>query len=178
MLGLPRMAKTLKAMVECEIVLLPAKIVPLLHRYERQVRRPELAARLALLITGLDAEALQQRWRLSNDDLRGAEAVLVVARLIAEFRLHEAAYRHPAALADGVEVAAVLSGWSNAGRLAVLEQLQALDVPRFPIGGNDLVAIGMTPGRDLGLTLNRLEHQWIESGFTLDRDALLAMARP
>lgn len=177
MLGLPRMAKTLKAMVECEIVSLPAKIVPLLHRYERQVRRPELTARLALLLTGLDAEALQQRWRLSNDDLRGAEAVLVVARLIADFRLHEAAYRHPAALADGVEVAAVLSGWSNAGRLAVLEQLQALDVPRFPIGGSDLIAIGMKPGRDLGLTLNRLESQWIESGFTLDQNALLAMAR-
>lgn len=177
MLGLPRIAKTLKAMVEAEIVSVPAKALPLLYRYERQVRRPEFSARLALLISLMEPEVLRQRWRLSNDDMRSVEAVLTVARLIAEFHLHEAAYRHPAALGDGVEVAAVLAGWSDAGRLAVLEQLQGIEVPLFPVGGGDLIGIGIRPGKEMGLLLDRLERRWIESGFTLDRDALLELAR-
>jgi len=74
-------------------------------------------------------------------------------------------------------VAASLSNWGDAGKLAVVEQLQRLDVPRFPIRGNDLVGLGMPPGRELGATLERLERAWIASGFTLDREALLEMAR-
>lgn len=177
MLGLPRVAKTLKAMVEGGIVDLPAKVLPLLHRYERQVRRPERAARLAILMSVMEPQDLQQRWRLSNDELRSADAVLAVARLIMEFRLHEAAYRHPAAVADGVEVAAVLSGWSDAGKLAVLDQLHGIEVPRFPVRGGDLIAIGLRPNKAMGRLLEGLEQAWIQSGFALDREALLARAR-
>lgn len=177
MLGLPRVAKTLKAMVEGAIIDLPAKVLPLLHRYERQVRRPERSARLALLLSMIEPQDLQQRWRLSNDELRSADAVLSVARLIVEFRLHEAAYRYPAAVADGVEVAAVLAGWSDAGRLAVLDQLQGIEVPRFPIRGGDLIGIGIRPNKAMGRLLEGLEQAWIQSGFALDKDALLAKAR-
>jgi len=116
-------------------------------------------------------------WRLSNDDIGTAEAILSAARLIAEFKLNEAAYRHPGALADGIDVAATLSNWGEAGKLAVLEQLQRLDVPHFPIRGSDLLNLGMLPGRELGEALERLERAWIESGFVLDRAALLGMVR-
>lgn len=177
MLGLPRVANTLKAMREAEILPVSAHAVKLLHSYERRVRRPEYSARLAILITEIGAERLQEMWRLSNDDIRTAEAILVAARLIADFRLNEAAYRHPAALADGIDVAATLSNWGDAGKLAVIEQLQRMDVPRFPIGGNDLVGLGMKPGRALGRELERLERAWIESGFALDRQALLGMVQ-
>ena len=175
MLALPRVANTLKAMVEAGLLSLPGTLPALLHTYERHARRPDFPARLALLLSGMGAEALRALWRLSNDDLRTAEAILTVARLLRDYKLHEAAYRHPAALGDGVEVAAVLADWGEAGKLAVREQLQDIDVPQFPVGGADLLGIGMKPGRLVGLELERLETAWIESGFVLDRAALLGM---
>lgn len=176
MLALPRVARTLKAMVEARIVSLPQPALALLHTHERQVRKPTLAARLALLMTAIEGEQLQHMWRLSNEDLRTARNVLAVARLIADFRLHEAAYRHPGALGEGVGVAATLAGWTEAGRLAVTEQLHAIEVPRFPVHGGDLIAQGMRPGPAVGERLDQLERLWIASGFTLDRAALLAPA--
>jgi len=177
MLALPRIATTLRAMREAEILLLPEAMIRLLHRYERRARRPEYPARLAILMSEIGAGRLRDMWRLSNDDIGTAEAILSVAQLLAEFRLNEAAYRQPGALTDGIEVAAALADWSDAGKLAVVEQLQRLDVPRFPLRGSDLIGVGMTPGPELGATLERLERAWIDSGFTLDRQAVLGMAR-
>ncbi len=177
MLALPRIANTLKAMREAQILELPEAMIRLLHGYERRVRKPEYAARLAILMSEIAADRLQAMWRLSNDDVGTAEAIGSAARLIAEFKLNEAAYRHPGALADGIDVAATLSNWGDAGKLAVVEQLQRLDVPRFPIRGNDLLGLGKQAGPELGAELERLERAWIESGFTLDRAALLAMAQ-
>ncbi|RYE47731.1 MAG: CCA tRNA nucleotidyltransferase [Hyphomicrobiales bacterium] len=175
MLALPRIANTLRAMREAEVLPLPEAMTRLLHGYERRARKPEYAARLAILMSEIGAERLQAMWRLSNDDIGTAEAILSAARLIGEFKLNEAAYRHPGALADGIDVAATLSNWGDAGKLAVVEQLRRLDVPHFPIRGNDLISLGMPPGRELGVELERLERAWIASGFALDRAALLAM---
>ena len=48
--------------------------------------------------------------------------------------------------------------------------------PKFPLKGADLQAIGMPAGPDMGKLLKRLEEDWIESGFRLDRGALLERA--
>ena len=40
-----------------------------------------------------------------------------------------------------------------------------------------LIAAGLKPGKALGAELERLERAWIESGFALDRKALLGMVR-
>lgn len=177
MLRLPRVGNTLAAMQRAEVLALPERAVRLLHTYERRARRPDLTARLAILMAVLPAKALQQAWRLSNDEIRTASAVLDAARLLGDFRVNEAAYQHPAALADGVEVAAVLSDWGEAGKDALREQLERLDVPRFPLSGDDLLKSGMRPGPALGAELERLERAWIESGFALDRQALLAQVK-
>jgi poly(A) polymerase len=176
MLALPRVALTLRAIVDAGILHLSQESVRLLHSYERRARRPDVAARLAVIMAEAGSRQLKSMWRLSNDDVVAAEAILDVARLLGEYAFNEAAYRHPAALADGIEVAAVLADWTDAGRLAVTEQLQSLNVPRFPLGGDDLMRLGMRPGKALGAELDRLEQLWIESGFTLDRHALLARA--
>ncbi len=173
MLTLPRVARTLKAMAAIGLPL-PVEALEPLQAYERRARRPDYGSRLALLFACSDAEALRVQWRLSNDDVQQAEGILAAAQLIGALRIHEAAYRYPAALAGAVEVAAVLSGWSEAGREAVLEQLSAMSVPQFPLTGSDLIAAGRRPGPELGQLLRRLETEWIESGFTLDRDDLLA----
>jgi tRNA nucleotidyltransferase/poly(A) polymerase len=49
--------------------------------------------------------------------------------------------------------------------------------PTFPLGGHDVMALGASKGPDLGQVLKRLEQEWIETGFSLDRDQLLAKAR-
>jgi len=177
MLGLPKVANTVTAMVRAGVLALPAEAMKLLTVYERNARRPNLTGRLAILMAVMPADLLQEIWRLSNDDIRTTSAVLTVARLLGEFRVNEAAYRHPAALADGVEVAAVLSDWGEAGKAALRDQLERLDVPSFPLKGGDLLAAGFKPGPALGAELERLERLWIEGGFALGREALLELAR-
>ncbi|KJS10989.1 MAG: hypothetical protein VR78_13550, partial [Hoeflea sp. BRH_c9] len=46
--------------------------------------------------------------------------------------------------------------------------------PRFPVAGADLIARGVRPGPDMGAQLAALEDRWIDSNFTLDKQALLA----
>ncbi|TPN77579.1 CCA tRNA nucleotidyltransferase [Mesorhizobium sp. CU2] len=48
--------------------------------------------------------------------------------------------------------------------------------PVFPIKGADLTELGASPGPKLGAILKNLEKEWVESGFTLERGALLERA--
>ncbi|MDX8536224.1 CCA tRNA nucleotidyltransferase [Mesorhizobium abyssinicae] len=48
--------------------------------------------------------------------------------------------------------------------------------PVFPIKGADLAELGAAPGPRLGAILKSLEKEWIGSGFTLDRGALIERA--
>ena len=89
------------------------------------------------------------------------------------YRLGPADYRH-----------FVLLAWTDSGAapddpawrqaLALPERWQA---PAFPLGGHELMALGASKGPDLGQVLKRLEQDWIDSGFNLDREQLLAKAR-
>jgi poly(A) polymerase/tRNA nucleotidyltransferase (CCA-adding enzyme) len=45
--------------------------------------------------------------------------------------------------------------------------------PVLPVSGKDIVSAGVEPGRAVGERLRELEERWIESGFTLSREALL-----
>lgn len=45
--------------------------------------------------------------------------------------------------------------------------------PVFPLSGKDLVARGHAAGPEIGRRLRELEERWIESGFSLSREALL-----
>jgi tRNA nucleotidyltransferase/poly(A) polymerase len=48
--------------------------------------------------------------------------------------------------------------------------------PAFPLNGADLTMLGAVPGPKLGATLKNLEKEWIESGFALNRGALIKRA--
>ncbi|AGF76124.1 CCA tRNA nucleotidyltransferase [Bartonella vinsonii] len=50
---------------------------------------------------------------------------------------------------------------------------QNWQVPTFPVNGKDLMEQGLSKGVLLGKKLKELERIWIESGFLLDRNALL-----
>jgi hypothetical protein len=60
----------------------------------------------------------------------------------------------------------------------VLAFTESWKVPAFPLRGADIVALGELKGPEIGEALSRLERVWIESGFTLDREQLLAKTRP
>lgn len=177
MLGLGKVATTLGAMSRAGVSRLPGDVLTQLDTYERHAPKPNFPARLSLLLPAVGAEEIRQRWRLSNDDLAVADHILKAARLLIDFNVNEAAYRYTAALADAVEVAATLAGWTEAAKSVVVQRLEELDVPRFPLSGNDLIARGLRPGPALGAELERLERRWIESGFSLDQSALLGELR-
>ena len=137
------------------------------------------SARLALILAHSGSEGLKLKWRLANDEISTAERVLAAAHLLIDFRINEAAYRQPAVLADAVEVATALAGWTEAGKGAVVQRLTGVDVAPLPINGTDLIHAGLRPGPGLGVELGRLEKLWIDSDFQLSREALLqAIKRP
>ncbi|HTJ57548.1 MAG TPA: CCA tRNA nucleotidyltransferase [Devosiaceae bacterium] len=173
LLALPKVVTTLRTMRDAGIAKFDDLTLDRLRSYGIKVMRPNFPARLALILAVEDAAEMQARWRLSNEEMARAQDILTVARLLEELRVHEAAYRYPAALADGVELAAVLAGWTEAGKSAVFDQLAGVTLQPFPINGGDLLARGFTPGPEIGAELGRLERLWIESGFALDREALL-----
>lgn len=60
--------------------------------------------------------------------------------------------------------------------LKLISHAQKWQRPKFPLQGQDLIAAGMKPGPEMGEQLKALEAAWIESGFKLGRDALLALS--
>ena len=164
--------------------------VPRLVRFERLVAieeanalAPNSALRLAALAVFVeeDVARLADRLRLSNAE----QAVLALAALGVDaalpgeeaakavlYRLGPDAYRSRLLLAwADADARPEDAAWRNA--LLLPERWQA---PVFPIGGNDVMALGALKGPDIGELLKRLEREWIESGFALDRDQLLAKA--
>ncbi len=62
------------------------------------------------------------------------------------------------------------------GYSRLLAFAQKWEKPVLPIKGADLSALGAVPGPRIGAALKALEDEWIDSGFTLARDALLERA--
>ncbi|MCO6185432.1 CCA tRNA nucleotidyltransferase [Rhizobium sp. L1K21] len=49
--------------------------------------------------------------------------------------------------------------------------------PQFPISGADMIALGVTPGPQIGEILGKVEDAWVERNFSGDRDMLLERAK-
>ena len=56
----------------------------------------------------------------------------------------------------------------------VLKEVENAIVPIFPIRGRDIINKGIDANHKVGIILNLLEQQWIDSNFTLTRDELLS----
>lgn len=77
-------------------------------------------------------------------------------------RLRDVGTRDDNALVDASKVAKLLEfsvSWQR---------------PEFSVKGRDLVELGMKPGKEMGDKLSELELNWIESGFALGKNELLA----
>jgi tRNA nucleotidyltransferase/poly(A) polymerase len=119
-----------------------------------------------------------QRWALTAPlDTKTTETTLARALyrgdpqgIADRLRLALASARARAAEDDGAMMEA--GGLSRLLAFAV-----AWKRPVFPVKAADLAALGVPAGPKLGQALKQLENDWIESGFSLGRDALLARAQ-
>jgi poly(A) polymerase len=189
----------LRLMIETGVL---GEVVPGPVVLERLARLIELApksdalVRLAALLRPPPADptaaaTVIDRWRMSNRD---AERLLALAadplpdlwaspaeRARDLHRLGTERY------ADLVRIAAADSGHSDAapaaaGRepaalAAALAAAKAWQPKRLPVGGNDILALGVPPGPRVGALLAALEAWWIGHDFAPDRAACLAEAR-
>jgi len=58
-----------------------------------------------------------------------------------------------------------------------LKALETWQRPRLPVGGGDLVAMGLAAGPVVAATLQAIEREWVAAGFPSDAQAVRAMAR-
>jgi poly(A) polymerase len=146
-----------------------AALAPLVHTEERAGRAPDWIARLAVL----GAEKPVAHLRLSRAE---QTALSRLRAALAEDRPEVAAYRFGREAAERASVirAASLGADPNAEADAIERGATA----KFPLAARDLLALGFTSGPELGAALKAAETRWIDSGFALDKDALLSEISP
>lgn len=140
-------------------------LAPLVHLEAETGTAPEALRRLAVL----GGEGLRAGLRLSRKDAAHLAAIRRASGLSAP----EAGYRLGAdAARDGLLVAAASAG-APVDRRAIAATRDAAGQV-FPIRAADLMP--ELTGPALGRTMERLEQEWIDSGFSLARGDLLARA--
>ena len=115
------------------------------------------------------------RWRLSNAqrDRMRAWAALPAQLPKDDVALRATAYRHSTqAMIDGLYVQTAMQRDDELAEFA--KRIGNWDVPEMPVKGADLLERGYEKGPALGGKLKQIEEIWIDSDFSLDRDALLA----
>lgn len=115
------------------------------------------------------AEQFASDWRLSNTDrARCAAASAVVADGEPD------AHYWRCKQFDGFpgDVAAIMLAATGRPEAA---QAVMQAVPVFPVQARDLLAVGRRPGPQLGAEVRRLTQRWKDSGFSLDKEALLSL---
>jgi poly(A) polymerase len=90
------------------------------------------------------------------------------ARRLALYRLGEERYGDLALLlaADG--------GLNPATLRRLLDLAETWEIPIFPLGGDDVTALGIAPGPRVGQLLAAVRRWWEAGDFVADRDACLA----
>ncbi len=150
-----------------------------------EVLDPIPAIAVLLVRQAADIALLTGKLRLSN-----AEAKRLSAAVAARAYLQEAGPDAPAELLlyrfgrqgaiDGVLAVHALKASGGDGSVATdsglpdsLQSLRTAPIPEFPVKGSDLIALGYTPGREIGEILSTLENNWRRGLFKLTREKLL-----
>lgn len=183
LLELPRAVRAIGLMAETgvleRVVAAPLRIEALAELRRGAGRVDAILALAAMLRPGDGREVTRvaERLRLSRAEaarlVRLATAPLpdVGASLPRHRRGIEADGRQ-----DHLDRLRLAAGESGADASALLEELERWPVPAFPLGGDDLLAAGMAPGRELGRILELVHAWWRERDFAPDRAACLARA--
>jgi poly(A) polymerase len=65
----------------------------------------------------------------------------------------------------------------RSGLRKMLDLAETWDIPGFPLGGDDVTALGIAPGPRVGELLDAVRRWWEDGDFTADRAACLAQLR-
>jgi len=135
---------------------------------------PDPIRRMALLIGDADPVAAGRGLRLSNEQLKALRARGPLDLPITDAAsARRAGYeRGEAAARDRMLIQCAQSGEPLNTRFVSLIMDGAAST--FPVAARDLIALGLEPGPEIGEALDRIERDWIESDFTLDRATLLS----
>jgi len=179
LLGLAEPVGAIRLMVDRDIL---KPVLPEIHaagveRLDRLIGRERFAGvaghsirRLAALLPAdpAVAESIAARLRLSK---RGAKRLAAAARpetgdavpaLLAYRRGRDEAVDAIMLGADDPTLVATLADWTK---------------PRLLVGGGDLIRLGLEPGPMVARTLQAIEREWSEGGFSADKDKQRAIAR-
>ena len=136
--------------------------------------------RLSVLAVAVEEDRafLAERLRLSREEAR---ALVVLDPALMALLALDAPGRRRALYAMGAErweriTMAGSASTSDPGDIATWEALAALPaewpIPRFPLAGRDALALGLTPGPEVGALLSEMEAEWIAGDFAADAAAL------
>ncbi len=166
---------TLKLMAEQGIL---AHLLPYTDDWRVLERLPpDPLLRLAVLAQ--EPLAMKERWRLSNHEGRRLAAIFSheppspgLRALEQKIILYQIG---PEAWNDLVRISWARSDapMTDAAWRSLLELPARWEIPVLPVSGGDLLAAGMNPGPEIGVTLRRLEDWWVASGFTPGKQDLL-----
>jgi poly(A) polymerase len=152
---------------------------------ERRLRlTPDPVVRLAALVGNLaeTGPVLARRLRLANAD---RDRLVLYGRLAYAFRgeLKEEDLSLLRALqheGPDVAAAALVLAWSGGERCPtrarqdqLLRRVRQWERKKFPLTGNDLLALGVGPGPEVGRLLRLVEDWWLGEGRVPDREACL-----
>lgn len=154
-------------------------------RVETQLKRAPLPAHhrlilLAHLASDPDVEVLKDTLKLSNQQAKQLSQVLTSTQQIeADASINQQRKWHYLLKTETFELCIIAAATqhpdSNLETFArMLNDAQHWTPPIFPIGGEDLIARGHTPGKAMGEALRTLEAKWMISGFELSKEALLS----
>ncbi len=176
----PRVVAVLNLMQQHAIL---GQVVPLtlmLDRLAALLAFPEAAqtgfslrfATLLPLGEALLEPVLMAALRLSNAELQHIMALGQPALVVNRANLSAILYRQGVAYArDRVLLQAALDG---ADHSPLLQRITAWAAPRFPLSGQDGMALGLTPSPELGALLQAVEDWWLAADCAPNRDACLA----
>ena len=138
---------------------------------------PDPLLRLAVLAR--QPLEMPARWRLSNHEAKRLDAICnllppspalrPLEQRIILYQIGAEAWR------DLVHIAWARSAAppDDAAWAELLALPERWEIPSLPVSGRDLLARGMNPGPDIGVTLKALEDWWVASGFTPGKQDLL-----
>ena len=116
-------------------------------------------------------DTLCKRWRMSRKEQQRLH-LLVHSPLPTHYHtVQDIAMNHGKAAA--LQLLTLTRTIKTPAPYAWKTQLQAWDMPNFPVSGDDLLALGHLPGVALGHQLAELRHIWAQSGYTLEKQGLL-----
>lgn len=147
---------------------------------ETEIASPPLPlARLSAIIADAkQAVWIGQRWRLSNHDQVLLKEVGQLISVDASVPEQKKTLRE-----TGREIFThkVITSAARVGSVApyvtMIHLPEQWQPPQFPVGGDDLIALGIQPGKQMGALLKKLEEEWEASDYKLTKEQLLAQVK-